>query len=276
MNEITAPASGTSLVARLAGQWGVEPEKLTNTLKSTAFKTDKPISNEQLMALLIVAEQYHLNPFTKELFAFADQRGGIVPFVSVDGWSRIVNEHPQYDGSTFIFDQAEGSMTCVMYRKDRAHPTQITEYLQECKRNTAPWTSHPRRMLRHKALIQCARIAFGFAGLYDEDEAERIRDAKMVERVDTPPKERTRLQAFIADSSKHFAHPADVIEPDAATPAPPASELQEMLGQLYKETTTRAEAEQLLDYGRSALSDADYAELSAVFADIFNPEESKQ
>ena len=32
----------------------------------------------------------------------------------------------------------------------------------------------PRRMLRHKALIQGARIAFGFSGIYDEDEARDI------------------------------------------------------------------------------------------------------
>ena len=37
-----------------------------------------------------------------------------------------------------------------------------------------PWDTHPNRMHRHKTLIQCARIAFGFAGIYDEDEAERI------------------------------------------------------------------------------------------------------
>jgi hypothetical protein len=35
----------------------------------------------------------------------------------------------------------------------------------------------PKRMLRHKALIQAARIAFGFSGIYDEDEATRIKDA---------------------------------------------------------------------------------------------------
>jgi hypothetical protein len=29
-------------------------------------------------------------------------------------------------------------------------------------------------MLRHKALIQCARLAFGYGGIYDQDEAERI------------------------------------------------------------------------------------------------------
>ena len=32
-------------------------------------------------------------------------------------------------------------------------------------------------MLRHKAMIQAARLAFGFTGIYDEDEAERIKDA---------------------------------------------------------------------------------------------------
>jgi hypothetical protein len=29
-------------------------------------------------------------------------------------------------------------------------------------------------MLRHKAMIQCARLAFSFVGIYDQDEAERI------------------------------------------------------------------------------------------------------
>ena len=42
------------------------------------------------MALLIVADQYGLNPFTREIFAFDDKRAGIVPVVSVDGWSRIL------------------------------------------------------------------------------------------------------------------------------------------------------------------------------------------
>jgi hypothetical protein len=35
--------------------------------------------------------------------------------------------------------------------------------------------------LRHKTLIQGSRIAFGFAGIYDEDEARRIIDAGTVD-----------------------------------------------------------------------------------------------
>jgi len=168
---VIQPAPRRGLVARMADRFGVDADKMLTTLKATAFKAGSAISNEQMMALLIVAEQHGLNPWTREIYAFPD-KGGIVPVVGVDGWSRIINTHPQFDGMKF--DQDEQSCTCTIYRKDRTHPVQVTEYMAECKRNVAPWQSHPRRMLRHKAMIQCARLAFGFSGIYDEDEAARI------------------------------------------------------------------------------------------------------
>jgi hypothetical protein len=97
--------------------------------------------------------------------------------VGVDGWARIINEHPQFDGMDFNEAEDGAWIECVIHRKDREHPTKVKEWMAECKRNTQPWNSHPRRMLRHKALIQCARIAFGFGGIYDQDEAERIVEA---------------------------------------------------------------------------------------------------
>lgn len=173
--------AGASLVQRMGTRFGVDPGKLMATLKATCFNVaNKEVSNEQMMALLVVADQYKLNPFTKEIFAFPD-RSGIVPVVSVDGWSRIINGHPQFDGMDFEYSEDAGACTCIIHRKDRGHPIRVTEYMAEVKRDTAPWKSHPRRMLRHKTLIQCARIAFGFAGIYDEDEAERIVEAQAVD-----------------------------------------------------------------------------------------------
>lgn len=174
MNAIAKHDGEPSLLAKMAGRFGVEPTKMLGTLKATAFKGD--VSNEQMMALLIVANQYGLNPWTKEIYAFPDRQNGIVPVVGVDGWSRIINEHPQFDGMDF--NQDEQSCTCTIYRKDRGHPIQVTEYMAECKREVGPWKSHPRRMLRHKAMIQCARLAFGFVGVYDPDEADRIVEAQ--------------------------------------------------------------------------------------------------
>lgn len=148
--------------------------ELIATLKQTAFKSQ--VSDAQMTALMVVANQYALNPWTKEIYAFPDKNNGIIPVVGVDGWSRIINSHPQFDGMKF--EQDDESCTCIMYRKDRTHPVEVTEYMSECKRNgVGPWMSHPKRMLRHKAMIQCARLAFGFAGIYDQDEAERIAEA---------------------------------------------------------------------------------------------------
>jgi phage recombination protein Bet len=182
-----AAAPKASILVKMADRFSVEPNKLLDTLKATAFKSDKGVTNEQMISLLIVADQYSLNPFTKEIFAFPD-KGGIVPVVGVDGWSRIINEHPQFDGVTFSYEGDGNALacTCTIHRKDRSHPIAVTEYLAECKRGTGPWGSHPRRMLRHKALIQAARLAFGFAGIYDEDEAHRMREMGAADEVRLP------------------------------------------------------------------------------------------
>ena len=177
----------------LAKQFNIQgdPEELVQTLKATAFRSNA--TDAQFNVLMIVANQYGLNPFTKEIYAFPDKNNGITPVVGVDGWARIINSHPQFDGMEFTSD-AE-SCTCKIYRKDRNHPTIVTEYLEECKRPTQPWNSHPRRMLRHKAMIQAARLAFGFGGIYDEDEAERIEAAEAPKEQKKTPE----IDSLIAD-----------------------------------------------------------------------------
>lgn len=168
-----------TLTAKLAAKLDMGAgDELIHTLKATAFKGQ--VSDAQMTALLVVANQYKLNPWTKEIYAFPDKNNGIVPVVGVDGWSRIINDNPQFDGMEF--EQDDESCTCIIYRKDRSRPVKVTEWMAECRRaNVGPWQSHPKRMLRHKAMIQCARLAFGYAGIYDQDEAERI-----VERDVTP------------------------------------------------------------------------------------------
>ena len=166
----------TTLTSKLASKFDMgDGAELLGILKATAFKG--PASDAQLTALMVVANQYGLNPWTKEIYAFPDKNNGIVPVVGVDGWSRIINTHDQFDGMDF--EQDSDSCTCIIYRKDRNHPVKVTEYLEECKRGTQPWQSHPRRMLRHKAMIQCARLAFGYVGIYDQDEAERIAEVEI-------------------------------------------------------------------------------------------------
>lgn len=164
----------TTLTQTLASKLNMgDGSGLIETLKATAFKGQ--VSDAQMTALMVVANNFGLNPWTREIYAFPDKNNGIVPVVGVDGWARIINSNPQFDGMDF--EQDDESCTCVIYRKDRSHPIKVTEYMSECRRQVGPWQTHPKRMLRHKAMIQCARLAFGFGGIYDQDEAERIVEA---------------------------------------------------------------------------------------------------
>lgn len=206
MNDIVqVQQNKPSLMAKFSERYCVDAGKMFETLKATAFKQSngQVPSNEQMMALLVVADQYQLNPFTKEIYAFPD-KGGIVPVVGVDGWSRIINSHGSFDGMDF--EQDAESCTCTIYRKDRRHPIKVTEWMAECKRNVGPWQTHPRRMLRHKAMIQCARLAFGFVGIFDQDEAERI-----VERDITPAKKPAVQSLSQAMGDRHHE---EAIEPE--------------------------------------------------------------
>lgn len=195
--------SRKSILAKVADRWHCDPVQLATTLKQTAFRQSSgEVSDAQMMALLIVADQYGLNPFTKELYAYPDKNNGVVPVVSVDGWNRIMQEHPQFAGMDFEYPPEDEwvkaddhAKVCPPYiwviirRKDREYPIRVREFLDECYRPpfikdgraiNGPWQSHTKRMLRHKAMIQSARVAFGFGGIYDDDEAQRITEAEVV------------------------------------------------------------------------------------------------
>lgn len=165
-----------SLLAEMAGRYGMEPKTFADTLRATVVP--KEASNEEFAAFLVVAREYNLNPLTKEIYAFPKRGGGIQPILSIDGWLNIINSHPQLNGIEFDDHlDKDGKVTAItarIWRKDREKAIVVTEYMAECVRSTDTWKGYPRRMLRHKALIQCARYAFGFAGIVDPDEAERI------------------------------------------------------------------------------------------------------
>ncbi|CAJ0693019.1 phage recombination protein Bet [Ralstonia mannitolilytica] len=271
-----------TLVAKFAAKYSIEADKLLNTLKATAFRQNgnQDITNEQMAALLIVADQYGLNPFTKEIYAFPD-KGGIVPVVGVDGWSRIINEHPQSDGFEFVESEEtttfEGKTVPVwmevhIYRKDRARPIKVRERFAEVVRSSMqPWKTHPSRMMRHKTLIQGARLAYGFAGIYDEDEAQRIveRDMGAADTVAT-----TRTVPMPQAKAKQIEqHTSLVIEQPVASERQPAAQRQQSLKEAksslpFDGATSAAElaTDGEKQYVRMKLAGADIAVSDAITA----------
>ena len=184
-----APARASALNL-MASRLSVDPAKLLSTLKDTVFKQ---ASESELMALVVVANEYGLNPFLKEIYAFPAKGGGIVPIVSVDGWNKMLIRQLDFDGIEFEFlDGQDGqpiSCTATVYVKGRSHPVKVTEYFDECKRNTDPWNNMPRRMLRNRTLCQASRLAFGFSGVMNDDEASAVVDVQSTAMpAELPPK----------------------------------------------------------------------------------------
>ncbi|SFS42874.1 phage recombination protein Bet [Brevundimonas viscosa] len=208
-----------SVLVDMSTRYGMEPAAFEATVRATVCKGQ--VSREEFAAFLLVAKEYRLNPLTKEIYAFPAKGGGIQPIVSIDGWARIINERPELDGIEFddmIVDGELFAVTCKIHRKDRSMPVCVTEYLSECKRATDVWKQWPARMLRHKALIQCARYAFGFSGIVDPDEFERMESVR-----DVTPRRGPDLAARLAAPADD--HPAEGFTAVNSEPAEHASPL---------------------------------------------------
>jgi hypothetical protein len=128
--------------------------------------------------------------------------------VALDGWCRIINSHPQFDGMSFkeSAEREDGLplwIECSMHRKDRRVATTVREYMCESRTEQAAWLTHPRRMLRHKAFVQCARLCFGLSGIYDPDEAQRILASQTVIKENPSANTRSATPAKSEGTSGH-------------------------------------------------------------------------
>lgn len=241
MSTEVAKVERVSPLMALGQRFDIDPGKLMDVLRGTVIKPDRngrAASNEEVAAFCIVANQYHLSPFTREIHAFTSGDKGVVPIVGIDGWAHIVNECGQFDGCEFdecADDQGNPvSVTCRMFVKDRKHPVSVTERFSECKRNTIPWQTMPWRMLRHKAYMQAARYAFGLAGIYDEDEARdiaKIEAAKGV-TVEAPKPLKKAITATVT---------VEPVEPVSEQTPEPVAEAQPAQAETGDDTLVRAD-----------------------------------
>ena len=178
--------SMSPLVERALRRSGLAYGAFVSHLTQMAFRGVMVWTQTDLERLLIAAERHGLDPLSREVFMAQpsfEPTSPLVVVVGVDGWSRILNAHAQFDGVAFAEsgELNEGVPTwieCTIYRRDRRVPLSVREYLCEARGVHQSWITHPRRMLRHRALVQCARLAFGLSGVLDADEAQRVHAKK--------------------------------------------------------------------------------------------------
>ena len=172
-------------VLAMSERLNIEPAEMQNIIINTIMPAKIQVTNEQFTSFLAVANEYSLNPLTKEIYAFPAKGGGIQPIVSIDGWLKIINQHPDFDGlehEDILSDGKLLAIKCRIYRKSTSRPVEVAEYMEECRQGTSTWQKWPARMLRHKATIQAARYAFGLSGIIDPDEAERYEQQGVIKK----------------------------------------------------------------------------------------------
>lgn len=278
-----------SVLVDMSTRYGMEPAAFEATLRATVCKGN--VGREEFAAFLLVAKEYRLNPLTKEIYAFPAKGGGIQPIVSIDGWCRIINEHPALDGIEFddqVIDGKLEAVTCRIYRKDRDRPTAVTEYMGECRRATDTWKTWPARMLRHKALIQCARYAFGFSGIVDPDEYERqmaVRDItpregpNLTARLTAPqegPREgfTTVHAAAHEDTPDHDAETGEVMDDSFPGDKPSTGESEAAGSAEAEHDDERTDpAAELLEWAANLKADIEGLSLEQIEAVLASPNE---
>ena len=140
---------------------GVTPKDL-----SAWFSQYPQLSEVSQETCLRLIAEYRLNPRADEIDLVQFEKGRWQVFITVNGWAKLINAHPAFCGIEFseASELEEGVplwMGCAIYRTDRIKPIEVKEYFTEMKTEHAAWQQMPRRMLRHRAMQQCARLAFG-------------------------------------------------------------------------------------------------------------------
>lgn len=140
----------------------------------------------QLNALRLITK-HALDPFADEVSIHQHDDGHWQAFITIDGWSKLINSHPAFSGisfteSTELVNGIPSWMGCAIYRNDRMVPIEVKEYLCEIQTEHSIWKEMPRRMLRYRVVAQCARLAFGVS-IPDRPTNKQLQNYKITKKL---------------------------------------------------------------------------------------------
>ncbi|RCW88429.1 phage recombination protein Bet [Halanaerobium sp. DL-01] len=147
-------------------------------------------SSDEFKMFIYLAKNYGLDPFNKEIF-FWKKDGKPTIMTSRDGYLKIADRHPQYDGlvSDVVREndkfrrketginhqygtnrgQIVGSYALV-YRKDRSYPVYIFAPFEEYRSDSKIWEQYPSAMILKVAESMALKRAFSVSGLVSREE----------------------------------------------------------------------------------------------------------
>lgn len=145
--------------------------EMLHTLRNTVAPG---LTDSEFALFAEIVKSTGLNPVTKEVWAI--KAGGRLQLMTgINGFLRIANSHPMFDGMEVEFEKEEGRIvaaTAKVYRKDRRFPAVATAFMAEYGKPTPIWKQMPSVMLAKCAKSLAIREAFvqELGGLYTQEE----------------------------------------------------------------------------------------------------------
>lgn len=138
-----------------------------------SWAQDAAFPESSLREILMTAKRLGLNPLLGQIAWEINLNHDYEVYIPIDGWITLIHREQSFQG--LVFNQATETenripiwMECSIYRSDLIYPVTVREYYAELKTEHLLWQQIPCRMLRHKTLQQCARLAFGISVPYTE------------------------------------------------------------------------------------------------------------
>jgi hypothetical protein len=162
--------------------------------------------------LLRLASKHLLDPLSDEI-SIMETKEGFLPFITIDGWIKLINQHPQYAGMSLREPSESNSqlpawMECTIYRNDRILPIVVKEYLEEVMTKHPSWQQMPRRMLRHRVIQQCARLALGISAQeIAATENKQISNTEIIKSIPTEKNRTKQLKEILCLSKDSYQKP---------------------------------------------------------------------
>jgi len=97
---------------------------------------------KNILALLRSMQSLHLDPLSEEIGLIQYKDGHWQGFITIEGCSKLLNQHPQFSGLVFnqadtLIDGVPEWIECSIYRQDRTIPTTVREHLMEVRGENA-------------------------------------------------------------------------------------------------------------------------------------------
>lgn len=149
----------------------LDDKKVIETIKRTVAVGADEV---ELSMFLEFCKAAGLNPFKREAW-FIKAGGRAQIMTGLNGYLKIANKHPQFDGMEIEIIEGQGGVEkaiCKVHRKDRKYPSTGIALMREYKKGTPIWSQMPSVMLGKVAKCIAIREAFPLEteGTYTEEE----------------------------------------------------------------------------------------------------------